>query len=382
MVNSARHYKVPCLIMRGGTSKGVYLFDKDIPNSGEERDAFLLRLMGSPDVKQINGLGGATSVTSKVAILSASEREDIDVEYTFAQVSVDKPLVSYKGNCGNISSGVGPFAIERGLVKVQEPVTSVRILNTNTDKVIVADVQVQNGQVQYAGDFAIAGVPGTGAPVKLNFRNPSGTLNGKLLPTGNVTDTLEIPGRGAFVVSIVDAANPLVFVQAAALGLSGTELPNDIDTNPDISALLEEIRGMAAVKLGLIEDYKTSAWETPGIPKMTFVAPPASYEATSGKAIDADNIDLLSRMMSMQKTHPTYAMTGAMCTAAAAVVEGSVVNQVLRPGADTSFIRIGHPGGILEAGVDYSRNDSGETIVGNAFGFRTARLLMEGIAHC
>ncbi len=382
MANAVCQTRIPCILMRGGTSKGLYIFEKDLPERVEERDELLLRLMGSPDLKQINGLGGATSVTSKVAILSASPREDIDVEYTFAQVSVDKPLVSYKGNCGNISSGVGPFAIERGLVKVQEPVTSVRILNTNTGKVIVSEVQVQNGQVQYAGDFAIAGVPGTGAPVKLNFRKPSGTMNGKLLPTGNVTDILDVPGKGTFTVSIVDAANPLVFVKAADINLTGAELPKDIDANPDLLAFLEEIRGMAAVKLGLIDDFKTSAWETPGIPKMTFVAPPAQYETTTGTTMHEQDTDLLSRMMSMQKTHPTYAMTGAMCTAAAAVIEGSVVNQVLRPEADTSFIRIGHPGGILEAGVDYTRNDSGETIVDNAFGFRTARLLMDGFAYC
>lgn len=376
------HYKIPCMIMRGGTSKGLYIFDKDMPGNQEERENILLRLMGSPDLKQINGLGGATSVTSKVAILSASERDDVDVEYTFAQVSVDKPLVSYKGNCGNISSGVGPFAIEKGMVKIQEPVTSVRILNTNTQKVIVADVQVRDGRVQYDGDFAIAGVPGVGAPVKLNFKNPSGTLNGRLLPTGNVTDVLEVPDRGKFIVSIVDAANPLVFIKAGDIGLQGTELPPAIDGNPDLLALLEEIRGMAVVKLGLIDDYKRSAFESPGIPKMTFVAPPADYVNTTGKEIKSTAVDLLSRMMSMQKAHPTYAMTGAMCTVAAAVIEGSVVNQILRPDADTQFIRIGHPGGILEAGVDYKRDKAGETVVDNTFGFRTARLLMEGYAHC
>ena len=371
--------KLPVTILRGGTSKGVYILENDLPADKAAWEPLLLRLMGSPDKKQIDGLGGSQSVTSKVAIIKKSERDDADVDYTFAQVSVDKPLVSYKGNCGNISSGVGPFAIEKGLVEPKEGMTSVRIYNTNTDKIIEADVVTHDGQVEYDGDFAIAGVPGTASPVKLKFVDPAGTLEHGLLPTGNAVDVLEVPGYGPVEVSIVDAANPLVFARAKDLGLTGKELPADLDANAEKLDLLEKVRGLAAVKLGLCEDYTRSAWDTPGIPKMTFVAEADSYVTPDGKEIGKDSIDLLSHMMSMQKTHPSYAMTGAMCTAAAAVIPGSIVQQVLPADVDTQFIRIGHPAGVLECGVDYKENGGVPTIE-DTFGFRTANLLMEGIA--
>ena len=386
MIN--KKYRIPCMIMRGGTSKGIYILQRDIPEKENERDEILLKLMGSPDVKQINGLGGGASVTSKVAIISVSQRPDADVDYTFCQVSIDKALVSTKGNCGNISSGVGPFAIERGLVKIQEPVTLVRIWNTNTGKIIEEEVQCANGSVQYDGDFSIAGVPGKASPIKLKFIEPAGTLKQQpeggsaLLPTGHAVDILDVPDFGQVSVSIVDAANPLVFVKASDLGLRGDELPSELDYSPEKLKLLEKVRGVAAVRLGLCEDYTQSAWETPGIPKLTFVAPAANYITISGEKIEKYEIDLLSRMMSMQKTHPTYAMTGAMCTAAAAVVPGSVVQQVLRSDADPQFIRIAHPGGILEAGVDYKKNADDSIDVQDTFGFRTANLLMEGNAYC
>ena len=371
--------KLPVTILRGGTSKGVYILENDLPADKAEWEPLLLRLMGSPDKKQIDGLGGSQSVTSKVAIIKASSRPGADVDYTFAQVSVDKPLVSYKGNCGNISSGVGPFAIEKGLVEAKEGITSVRIFNTNTGKIIEADVHTKDGNVVYEGDFSIAGVPGTASPVKLKFVNPAGTLGKGLLPTGNAVDVLEVPDYGSVEVSIIDAANPLVFVRARDLGLTGKELPGELDADESKLDLLEKVRGLAAVKLGLIDDYKRSAWDTPGIPKMTFVAEPDNYCTPEGKEIKADQIDLQSHMMSMQKAHPSYAMTGAMCTAAAAVVPGSIVQQVLRVDADTQFIRIGHPAGILECGVDYKENGSVPEIT-DTFGFRTANLLMEGTA--
>ena len=370
---------LPVTIMRGGTSKGIYILEKDLPADQETWEPLLLRMMGSPDKKQIDGLGGSQSVTSKVAIVKKSERDDADVDYTFAQVSVDKPLVSYKGNCGNISSGVGPFAIEKGLVNAEEGTTTVRIYNTNTDKVIAADVTTSNGHVVYDGDFQIAGVPGTASPIRLKFLDPAGTLGKGLLPTGNATDTLEIPGFGLVEVSIVDAANPLIFVNAEALGLTGRELPDELNADEKKLELLETVRGMAAQKLGLTDDYKKSTWETPGIPKMTFVAKAEDYVTSDGKEVKKEDIDLLSRMMSMQKTHPSYAMTGAMCTAAAAVIPGSVVQQVLNPAADTQFIRIGHPGGVLECGVDYEMKEN-QPVIEDTFGFRTANLLLKGTA--
>lgn len=370
-------YDLPVMVIRGGTSKGVYILEEDLPADRSEWDPLLLRLMGSPDKKQIDGLGGSQSVTSKVAIVKKSNHPGADVDYTFAQVSVDKALVSYKGNCGNISSGVGPFAIETGLVDPGQGTTPVRIYNTNTDKIIIADVTTDEDGVVYDGDFAIAGVPGTAAPIKLKFVSPAGTLGKGLLPTGNAVDTLELPDHSTVEVSIVDAANPLVFVRASSVGLKGTEIPEEITAEQE--NLLETVRGLAAVKLGLIDDYSRSAWETPGIPKMTFVSESADYVTPDGKQIRAEDISLCSRMMSMQKPHPSYAMTGAMCTAAAAVVKGSIVQQVLKEGTDTQFICIGHPGGILECGVDYKETEDVPEII-DTFGFRTANLLMSGNA--
>lgn len=380
MYNQERaRFELPVMILRGGTSKGVYIAEADLPQDKAAWDPLLLRMMGSPDEKQIDGLGGGQSVTSKVAIVKPSSRADADVDYTFAQVSVDKPLVSYKGNCGNISSGVGPFSIEMGMLEAGDGITPVRIYNTNTDKIIIAEVRTKNGYVVYDGDYSIAGVPGTASPIKLKFVDPAGTLGHGLLPTGNAVDILEVPGYGKVEVSIVDAANPLVFAKAKNLGLTGKELPEELNADEKKLELLETVRGLAAVKLGLIEDHTSSAWETPGIPKMTFVGEPENYTAADGKVISAGSIDLLSRMMSMQKAHPSYAMTGAMCTAAAAVVPGSVVNQVLSKHADTQFIRIGHASGVLECGVDYQENGPCP-IVNATFGFRTANLLLKGTA--
>ena len=372
--------KLPISIIRGGTSKGVYILKDDLPSNKEEWDPLLLRLMGSPDQKQIDGLGGSQSVTSKVAIISKSSNPEADVDYTFAQVSIDKPIVSYKGNCGNISSGVGPFAIEKGLVKAKKGITTVKVFNTNTQKLIIEEVQTPDEKVEYFGEFSIAGVPGTSSPIKLKFINPSGTLGNGLLPTNNPIDILEIPNFGNINASIIDCANPLVFIKAKDVGLTGRENPKEINSNEKILELLEIIRGVAAFKLGIIDDYKKSSWSSPGIPKMTFVAESDDYITSDGKEVKKENFDLLSRMMSMQKAHPNYAMTGAMCTAAAAIIPNSIVNQVISKNCDTQFIRIGHSGGVLECGVAYKENGN-NPIIDDTFGFRTANLLMEGIAY-
>lgn len=369
---------IPCMIIRGGTSKGLYFLEKDLPPVGEKRDRVLLRVMGSPDARQIDGLGGATSVTSKVAILSRSSRDDADVDYTFAQVSVDKAVVSYAGNCGNISSGVGPYAIESNLVKASDPETTVRIFNTNTQKIMVEVVSTPGGVVDYAGDFSIAGVPGTAAPVKIVVENPGGTVCRALLPTGNPVDVLDVPGLGRIQASFVDATNPLVFVLAEEAGLKGTEIPAMIDSSPETLERLELIRGIAAQKLGLVENYRDSAWKTPGVPKLTIVSPPQDYITADGTQIRAEQIDLCSRMMSMQKTHPTYAMTGAMCTAAAAVIPGTLVDRVCRETRKADRLRIGHPNGIIESGADSVCKEDGKVEVMATYGYRTARLLAKG----
>lgn len=369
---------IPCTIMRGGTSKGLFFLEKDLPPEG--RDALLLEVMGSPDKKQIDGLGGAASVTSKVAIIGPSERPDADVNYTFAQVSVDKALVSYMGNCGNISSAVGPFAIEKGLVEAVEPVTAVRIYNTNTRSALISEVAVKDGEVVYAGDYAIAGVPGTGSKIKLRFRDPAGAVTGKLLPTGNPVDQLDVPGLGPVEVSIVDAANPLVFVSAEEIGMGGTELPGEIDSDPALLERLETIRGLAAAAIGLTDDYRNAAWTTPGVPKMSVVSPPKGYTAVDGTPVEAGKTDITLRMMSMQKAHPSCAMTGAMCIVAAAALRETVVGKLCGPDVDLKNFRIGHPGGVISVGAE-ARGTGAGTVIDETYGYRTANLLMDGTAY-
>lgn len=366
--------------MRGGTSRGAYILEKDLPPAGPERDRLLLRLMGSPDIRQIDGLGGATSVTSKVAILAPSARNDADVDYTFAQVSVDKPIVSYSGNCGNISSGVGPFAIESGLVQPRPGTTQVRIYNTNTKKIITATVQTPGGQVTYDGDFSLAGVPGTAAPVKLAFCNPAGSVTGKLLPTGNPKDTLCVAGFGNVEVSIVDASNPLVFVRAEALGLTGKELPPRVNGDTALLDLLERVRGEAARLLGFVADAEDSSVQSPGVPKLTLVASPDTYATSEGNTVRTQDIDLLGRMMSMQKAHETYALTGAICTMCAACIPGTLVWEITRHRAEQRELRIGHPDGILHVGIDCTYGPDGMPAIREAYSYRTARMLMRGTA--
>lgn len=352
--------------------------ENNIPPKGKERDSFLLKIMGSPDLRQIDGLGGATSTTSKVAIISLSEREDADIDYTFAQVAIDKPVVDYKGNCGNISSAVGPFAIEMGLVKPSDPETIVKIYNTNTDKIIHSYVQTPGKRVSYYGDFSIAGVPGTSAPVKLSFKDPGGAVTGSILPTGNATDILDIPGFGPVTVSIVDVSNPLVFVRAEDIGLKGTELPEDLDSSEKYLELLETIRGVTAQRLNFVKHWKDAAKLSPAVPKMTVLAKADTYNTVNGITVSDNDIDLLGRMMSMQKAHKTYALTGALCTVAAAAIPGTLANELAKPNSDCEKFKIGHPGGIIEAGVKTQINNKGGVEVLWAWGYRTARLIMEG----
>ncbi len=374
-------YTVPCMIFRGGTSKGLFFLEEDLPKDIKQRNDMLLRVMGSPDTRQIDGLGGATSVTSKVAIVAPSTHPEADVDYTFAQVSVDKALVSYAGNCGNISSAIGAFAIEAGLIARTEGKTTVRIYNTNTKKILVSVVQTPHGLITYEGDYQIAGVPGKAAPVKLIMKHPNGTISGKALPTGNVIDVLEIPRFGRLEVSMVDVTNPLVFIRAADVGLKGTELPMDIDSDPGLLSLLETIRGMAAQKLGLVSHYQTSAWDSPGVPKITLVAPAGDYRIVSGETIAKTEIDLVARMMSMQKAHPTYAMTGSLCTAAAAFIPGTLVHEMCKKQGDQKQVRIGHPCGVITAEAEVYTDANGEIVIDSVSGFRTCRLLAKAKAY-
>ena len=314
--------KIPCTIIRGGTSKGVFFHEKDLPEDSSLRDEILLSAFGSPDPRQIDGLGGSYSVTSKAAIIGPGREPGIDVNYTFGQVSVTAPLVDYRGNCGNISSAVGPFAIDEGLVTAQEPVTTVRILNTNTGKIIEAEIPVVDGRAAIDGDCEIAGVPGTGARIRLGFVDPGGSVTGKLLPSGRTVDILNVPGLGEIQASLVDAGNPGVFVRAADVGLTATETAEELDTIPGMLDKLERIRSAAAVVMGFVDDVERATELSPAIPKMAVVAPSATYQVANG-LIHADAIDIVARIMTMQRTHRAYALTGAIALAAAASLPGT-----------------------------------------------------------
>ncbi|WP_225533204.1 MULTISPECIES: 2-methylaconitate cis-trans isomerase PrpF family protein [unclassified Enterococcus] len=373
--------KIDCSIYRGGTSKGVFLFEKDLAEFGENYDDVLLKIMGSPDVRQIDGLGGAVSTTSKVAIISPEEKEAWDVNYTFAQVAIDKPIVSYAGNCGNISSAVGVFAIESGLVKTTDPITTVKVYNTNTKKVIYEHIPTPDGKLSYEGDFKISGVPGSGLKIELEFIDPAGSMTGKLLPTGNVVDTLTIEGLGEIEVSIIDAANPLVFVEADRVGLTGKESASEIDSSDDRLALLEKIRGAAAEKLGFVKAADQSAKESPGVPKLTLVGKAGTYTTVSGETIPSDSYDLAVRMMSMQKAHKTIALTGALCTAAACVIAGTIPNLLLKKENQSNHqtkLCFGHGDGLIETTIDYEEPKEGDAIIRSISSYRTARKILTG----
>jgi len=371
--------RITAVYMRGGSSKAVFFMEKDLPSDPESRDRVILAAFGSPDpnARQIDGMGGAVSTTSKVAIISPSKVPGTDVNYNFGQVSVTAPLIDYKGNCGNISSAVGPFAIDEGLVSAQEPMTTVRIWQENTKKVIIAEVPVKDKKHQVEGDYSIDGVPGSGAKLTLRFLEPGGSVTGKLLPTGNVRDTVETRQYGTFTVSIVDAANPVVFLKAGELGLEGTEI-DEIDSNPEILCKLQVIRSYAAVMIGLAETPEEAAEYSPAIPKIAFVCEAKKYKAITGRLITAADIDLVARIMSMGKLHRAFALTGAICTAGAAKIEGTVVNQVMdEAGLSREEIRIGHPGGILPVKPLIEKRE-GDFYYVEAIAGRTARRLMEG----
>ncbi|HEY7415097.1 MAG TPA: PrpF domain-containing protein, partial [Ktedonobacteraceae bacterium] len=299
------------VLMRGGTSKCLMFKGNDLPPAGAERDRVLLAAFGSPDPRQIDGLGGATSLTSKVGIIVPSKHEDIDIEYTFGQVNILSPMIDYGGNCGNCSSAVGPFAVDEGLVQVQEEITQVRILNTNTQKLIVAEVPTQHGHALYEGNYELPGVPGTGARQRLWFYDPAGSKTGTLLPTSHPCDQLEVQGR-SIAISLVDAANPVVFVTAEDVGLRGTEAAAEIDNHPDLLALLEEIRGKAAVLLGIADEWQHAPKITPGLPKIAIVAAAHSYTDLYGRTVMEHQVDFVARIMSMGRCHPAYALTGAI----------------------------------------------------------------------
>lgn len=382
----AMQIKIPAIYMRGGTSKGVFFRRQDLPaearQPGPVRDAILLRTLGSPDPygKQIDGMGNASSSTSKAVILSASSRPDHDVDYLFGQVSIDQPLVDWSGNCGNLSAAVGPCAIHMGLIPAQRlphtGVATIRIWQANIGRTIVAHVPMQNGQVQELGDFELDGVSFPAAEIALEFMDPADDGNGAaMFPTGHLVDILEVPGVGAFSATCINAGIPTIFLNAADLGYTGCERQSDINEDPAALARLERIRACAALKMGLIRslDDATARQHTP---KLAWVGPPRSYTASSGRRMEAAHIDLVVRALSMGKLHHAMMGTAAVAIGTAAAIPGTLVN-LAAGGGERSSVVFGHPSGSLRVGAQ-AELVQGQWQVRKALMSRSARILMEG----
>jgi 2-methylaconitate cis-trans-isomerase PrpF len=371
--------RLRCSIVRGGTSKAIFIMENELPKNPADRDRMILALYGSPDVRQIDGLGGADLLTSKLAVIGPPSREGTDVDYTFGQVSLDKAFVEFNSNCGNISSAVGPFAIDMGLVRPVEPVTTVRIHLTNFDKILIAQVPVVNGKSAVDGDFAIDGVPGTGARIALDWSDVVGGTTGKLLPTGQVADVIEVEGR-TYTVSIVDAGTISVFVKASELGMTGLETPQEIEAH--FAGELEKVRGKAAERIGLIGDYRDSLAKIPYLPFCCPVTEAADYTCFNKTRVAKRDVDFVARLYNMGLVNKTYAGSGTVCTGVAARIEGSVVNRLLSPEAKTKgLLHIGHSAGRIpvEAAVVPDARNLWRVEKVNIF--RTARILMEGYAY-
>lgn len=380
--------RIPATYMRGGTSKGVFFNLEDLPEAaqlpGAARDALLLRVIGSPDpyAKQIDGMGGATSSTSKTVILSRSIKPEHDVDYLFGQVAIEKAFVDWSGNCGNLSAAVGSFAISAGLVEASRiphnGMAVVRIWQANIGKTIIAHVPITEGQVQETGDFELDGVTFPAAEVQLEFLDPAADedgAGGSMFPTGHLVDDLVVPGVGTFKATMINAGIPTIFIDAHALGYTGTELQDAINGDPAALARFETIRAHGAVHMGLIEHIDQAA-QRQHTPKVAFVAPPAAYQSSSGKTVAAGDIDLLVRALSMGKLHHAMMGTAAVAIGTAAAIPGTLVN-LAAGGGERSAVRFGHPSGTLRVGAE-ARQVNGDWTVTKAIMSRSARVLMEG----
>lgn len=358
--------RIPVVLYRGGTSKAIFIKENDLSADPETRDRLICAIFGSPDKRQIDGLGGADPLTSKVAIIGPPSRSDADVDYTFGQVDILSPRVTYFGVCGNISAAVGPYAIEEGFVRVEDPLTKVRIHSTNIGRIIEASVPTPNRRVTVFGNFAIDGVPGTGAKIELDWSKTVGARTGALLPTGNPRDILNIPGLNSITVSIIDVGNPGVFIKAEDLGLRGTEGPDVVDSRPELIKMCETIADAASKKAGAVM-------------RLSFVSPPQNYSNyLTGNEVKSDEVDYLVRMIFMGKLHKAYAASLLNCCGAAAIIPGTVVNEVARTDlSKRGKVRMGHPSGIAELEVSVDKSE-GELHISKLVVYRTARRLMEG----
>lgn len=377
---------VRAMYMRGGTSKGVFFVPDDFPesvrNNPEARDRMMLRVIGSPDpyAQHIDGMGGATSSTSKVVLVSKSQRPDCDVDYLFGAVAIDKPVVDWSGNCGNLTSAVGPFAIHRGLVDApKNGVAVVRIWQANINKKIVAHVPVKDGQVVELGNFELDGVTFPAAEIKLEFMDPGadeGSEGGSMFPTGNLIDTLDIPGIGKIDATLINAGIPSIFVDAKSIGLTGVEMQKDANTNPELLKKFEMIRSHATVAMGLATSAEEVTAKRPHSPKIAFFSKPQSYASSSGKMVEASSIDVVARIVSMGKLHHAMTGTGAVAIAVASSIKGTLVANLIEGGAKGE-VRFGHPSGSLKVGAEAAQVN-GEWTVTKAVMSRSARRLMDG----
>jgi len=374
MVDQSVQGYVRGALIRGGTSRGLYVTPDRLPPAGERRDEILIELFGTPDPLQIDGIGGGNSHTSKVMIVDESDRPDADIEYTFGQVGIENATVDWSGNCGNLTSGVGVFALLSGLVGAENPETALRLYNTNTDTYIDQGVPITDGEPAVHGEYHVDGIPGTGARIDSYFRDPGGSVTGRLLPTGERRETVTVDGED-YPVSIVDAANPNVFLRARDLGLDGTELPDELDDS-DLLDRLELIRGAACERLGLVDCRRDAVDERPAIPQIALVSAPQSFGTVSGGRVDDDDIDITSRIVTTQTPHHSYATTGAMCLAAATRLDGTIPAEFVRE-TDGPDVTIGHPKGTITIGVETTTR-AGDTTVERVRVGRTARLLVDG----
>ena len=377
-----KQLKIPAVFMRGGTSNAIVFHQKDLPSDRKQWDEIFLAAIGSPDPygRQLDGMGGGISSLSKVCVVGPSSRPDADIDYTFAQVQVKEAKVDYSGNCGNMSSAMGPFAVDEGILKASGKEALVRVHNTNTKKVIWSRFGLDDGLSAVDGDLSIPGVAGTGAPVRLEFRDPGGATTGKLLPTGNVVDTLDVPGYGKFKVSLVDAANATCFLQAANLGIRGTEMPEELDRNAELLKKLAAIRIAASVAMGIARTPEEAA-EKRTVPFVGFVSGPQDAMTLAGEKIEAGKVDLTARMISNGQPHRALPLTVTLCTAVAARIEGSLVHQAARSASDPGAeIRIAMPSGILTVAASVYKKEGSWHAEQGAF-YRTQRRLFEGYVY-
>lgn len=375
--------KFPVVYMRGGTSKGCLFHREDLPEDSKEWDEIFLQVMGNPDPKQMDGMGGTVSSNNKIVIIWKSALPNVDIEYLVGQVIVGKKQVDYKSNCGNMTAAVPAYAVEEGMVPIVEPVTTVRMLNKNTDKYINVTVPIDPRTHTFAqeGDCHIAGIDGTAAELKVNFLDPAGAKTGKLLPTGKALDVLEIDGR-KIEATILDVSNPLVLVRAEDVGLQGTELPAQVDADKEASALLEKIRGVAAVKMGFARNLEDATAHSPAVPKVGFFTAPVSYTDIAGNRVDAGQMDLCARVISVFKCHKACPLTAASSIAVAAFVQGSIIEKTLgRQPEGRQAIRLGHPSGVMTVYPDLEVREEGNLDVKGVAVQRTARRIMDGTIY-